>query len=182
MTHGKKLDNKKERRIKMKAIEELVVIKPLHLHIQEFLDRAEARYTSDEEHNLFSFNMENNGMSINVYILYNEEGEWMRCHMSLPVRVPEEKREAVLWKINKFNYDNPGVCMSIDTNDGEVVAVMLVNTDDGAINDKIINAMIFSCYRALDACIPDIMCIIYQRPENILLQMANSNSVAGEVN
>ncbi|MCB6981880.1 YbjN domain-containing protein, partial [Bacteroides uniformis] len=72
------------------------------------------------------------------YIIYNEEGAWMRCHMSLPVKVPQEKREAVLWKINNFNYDNPGVCMSMDANDGEVVAVMLVNTDDGAINDRII--------------------------------------------
>ena len=166
----------------MKTVEELIIEKSLRLHIQEFLDRAEAKYTSDEEHNLFSFNMENNGMGINVYIIYNEEGAWMRCHMSLPVKVPQEKREAVLWKINNFNYDNPGVCMSMDANDGEVVAVMLVNTDDGAINDRIINAMIFSCYNALDVCIPDIMCIVYQRPENILLQVANKNIVVGEVN
>lgn len=166
----------------MKTVEELIVVKPLRLHIQEFLDRAEAKYSSDEEHNLFSFTMENNGMGINVYIVYNEEGSWIRCHMLLPVRIPEEKMDAVLWKINKFNYDNPGVCMSMDTNDGEVVAVMLVNTDDGAINDKVINAMIFSCYNALDACIPDIMCIVYQRPENILLQMTNEKNVAGEVN
>ena len=166
----------------MKTVGELIVVKPLRLHIQEFLDRAEAKYSSDEEHDLFSFTMENNGMGINVYIIYNEEGSWIRCHMSLPVRILEEKRDAVLWKINKFNYDNPGVCMSMDTNDGEVVAVMLVNTDDGAINDKVINAMIFSCYNALDACIPDIMCIVYQRPGNILLQMANEKSVVGEVN
>lgn len=86
----------------MKTVEELIIVKSLRLHIQEFLDRAEAKYTSDEEHNLFSFNMENNGMGINVYIIYNEEGAWMRCHMSLPVKVPQEKREAVLWKINNF--------------------------------------------------------------------------------
>ena len=42
--------------------------------------------------------------------------------------------------------------------------------------------MIFSCYNALDVCIPDIMCIVYQRPENILLQVANKNIVVGEVN
>ena len=41
-------------------------------------------------------------MGINVYIIYNEEGAWMRCHMSLPVKVPQEKREAVLWKINNL--------------------------------------------------------------------------------
>ena len=58
----------------MKTVEELIIVKSLRLHIQEFLDRAEAKYTSDEEHNLFSFNMENNGMGINVYIIYNEEG------------------------------------------------------------------------------------------------------------
>lgn len=166
----------------MKAVEELIVVKPLRLHIQEFLDRAEAKYTSDEEHHMFSFGMENNGMEINAYVLYNEEASWMRCHMSLPVRVPQEKREAVLWKINKFNYDNPGVCMSMDENDGEIVATMLVNTDDGAINDKLINAMILSCYNAWDACIPDIMCIVYQRTENILFQMANKSLATGEVN
>lgn len=166
----------------MKTAEELIIVKPLRLHIQEFLDRAEAKYSSDEERNLFSLVMENNGMGLNVYIIYNEEASWMRCHMTMPVRVPEEKRDAVLWKINKFNYENSGVCMSMDANDGEVVAGMLVNTDDGAINDKIINAMILSCYNALDACIPDIMCIIYQRPENILLQATNNNLLSGEVN
>lgn len=166
----------------MKTVEELLVMKTLRLHIQEFLERADAKYVFDEEHNLFSFSMENNGMGIKVYLIYNEEASWIRCHMIVPVKVPKEKREVVLWEINKFNYDNPGVCMSMDANDGEVVAVMVVNTDDGAINDKIINAMIFSCYNALDACIPNIMCILYQRPENILLQMANNNLVAGEVN
>lgn len=65
----------------MKTVEELIIVKSLRLHIQEFLDRAEAKYTSDEEHNLFSFNMENNGMGINVYVIYNEEGAWMRCHV-----------------------------------------------------------------------------------------------------
>lgn len=41
----------------MKTVEELIIVKSLRLHIQEFLDRAEAKYTSDEEHNLFSFNI-----------------------------------------------------------------------------------------------------------------------------
>ena len=46
----------------MKTVEELLVMKTLRLHIQEFLERADAKYAFDEEHNLFSFSMENNGM------------------------------------------------------------------------------------------------------------------------
>ncbi|WP_455585988.1 hypothetical protein [Bacteroides sp.] len=166
----------------MKTTEKIQVVKPLRLHIQEFLDKAEAKYTLDEEHHIFSFNMENNGMGLNTFIIYNEEMAWMRCHMTLPVKVPKEKRERVLWEMNGYNYNNPGICISMDIDDGEVVVTMVANTDEGAINDRIINAMIFSCYNAFDACIPGIMRIIYQQPENILSQMANSNLVASEAN
>lgn len=166
----------------MKTEEKVETVKPLRMHIQEFLDRVEAKYTLDEEHNLFSFSMDNNGLSIKVYLIYNEESAWMRCHMSLPVKVPKDKREAVLWKMNEFNYDNPGICLSMDVSDGEIVVTMLVNTDEGAVNGKIINAMILSCYNAFDVCIPEIMRIIYQQPENILMQMANNNSMVSGIN
>lgn len=166
----------------MKTEEKVQTVKPLRMHIQEFLDRAEARYTLDEEHSLFSFNMENSGLSLNVYLIYNEESEWMRCHITMPVKVPKDKRSAVIWKMNGFNYDHPGISISMDVNDGEVVVAMLVNTDEGAVNGKIINAMILSCYNAFDVCIPEIMRIIYQQPENILMQMANNNSMVSGIN
>lgn len=166
----------------MKTEEKVETVKPLRMHIQEFLDRVEARYTFDEEHSLFSFSMDNNGLSIKVYLIYNEESEWMRCHMSLPVKVPKDKREAVLRKMNEFNYDHPGICLSMDMSDGEIVVTMLANTDEGAVNGKVINAMILSCYNAFDICIPEIMRLIYQQPENILMQMANNNSMVSGIN
>lgn len=166
----------------MKTEEKVETVKPLRMHIQEFLDRAEARYTLNEEHSLFSFNMENNGLSLNVYLIYNEESEWMRCHITMPVKVPKDKRSAVIWKMNGFNYDHPGISISMDVSDGEIVVTMLANTDEGAVNGKIINAMILSCYNAFDVCIPEIMRLIYQQPENILMQMANNNSMVSGIN
>ena len=67
----------------MKTVEELIIVKSLRLHIQEFLDRAEAKYTSDEEHNLFSFNMERRSVDALPYVITGEStsGEEGSCIM-----------------------------------------------------------------------------------------------------
>ena len=105
----------------------------------------------------------------------------MRCHMPMPVKVPEEKRTTAILLLNKMNNEAPGICLSMDEEDGEIVSTMMVNTDNGAINYPILNAMIHTCYNAIDACIPRIMQLIYQQPEDMLLQISSkqiNNSTA----
>lgn len=150
---------------------ELLELKPLRIHLQEFLEQVEADYQYDDENHCYTFGMTSNGMGIRAFILYNEENDWMRCHIPMPAKVPEEKRTAVILLLNKINNGCPGICLNMDEEDGEIVATMLVNTDDGAINHKIINAMIQTCYNIIDDCIPKVMRIIYQQPEDMLLQI-----------
>ena len=149
------------------------------MHLQEFLESVGADYQCDEENHFFTFGMTSNGMNIKAFILYNEENDWMRCHM--PVKVPEEKRTTAILLLNKMNNEAPGICLSMDEEDGEIVSTMMVNTDNGAINYPILNAMIHTCYNAIDACIPRIMQLIYQQPEDMLLQISSkqiNNSTA----
>lgn len=156
-------------------------LKPLRIHLQEFLESVGADYQHDEANHLYAFGMTSNGMNIRAFIFYNEEYDWMRCHIPMPVKVPEEKRTTVILLLNKLNNASQGICLSMDEEDGEVVASMLANTDDGAVNHKIINAIIQTCYHVIDDCIPKIIRIIYQQPEDILLQITgdrNANSIA----
>lgn len=105
----------------------------------------------------------------------------MRCHIPMPVKVPAEKRNAAILLLNEMNHEAPGISLSMDEEDGEIIAVMVANTDGGAINNKTINAMIHICYNAIDACIPKIMRLIYQQPEDMLLQISGkqiNNSIA----
>lgn len=156
-------------------------LKPLRIHLQEFLESVDADYQHNEANHLYAFGMTSNGMNIRAFILYNEENDWVRCHIPMPAKVPQEKRTPVILLLNKLNNDSQGICLSMDEEDGEVVASMLANTDDGAVNHKIINAMIQTCYHVIDDCIPKIMRIIYQQPEDILLQITgnqNVNSIA----
>lgn len=160
---------------------DLQQLKPLRIHLQEFLESVGADYQHDEANHLYASGMTSNGMNIRAFILYNEENDWMRCHIPMPAKVPQEKRTPVILLLNKLNNDSQGICLSMDEEDGEVVASMLANTDDGAVNYKIINAMIQTCYRMIDDCIPKIMRVIYQQPEDILLQITgnqNINSIA----
>lgn len=156
---------------------ELQQLKPLRIHLQEFLESIGADYQHDEANHLYAFGMTSNGMNIRAFILYNEENDWMRCHIPMPIKVPEDKRTAIILLLNKMNYEAPGICLSMDEEDGEVIATMVANTDDGAINHKIINAMIQTCYNVIDKCIPKTMRIIYQQPEDILLQITGNQNV-----
>lgn len=153
---------------------ELQPFKPLRIHIHEFLELVEADYQHDENNHCYLFGMTSNGMNIKAFILYNEEHDWMRCHIPMPIKVPEEKRIATILLLNKINYEVPGICLSMDEEDGEVIATMMANTDDGAICHKIINAMIQTCYNVIDECIPKVMRIIYQQPEDLLLQITGN--------
>lgn len=160
---------------------ETTELKPLRIHLQEFLESVGADYQCDEENHFYAFGMTSNGMNIKAFILYNEENDWMRCHIPMPIKVPEEKRTAAILLLNKMNNGTPGICLSMDEEDGEIISTMVVNTDNGAINYPILNAMIHTCFNAIDACIPQIIRIIYQQPEDILLQVSSkqiNNSVA----
>lgn len=152
---------------------EITAIKPLRIQIQNFLENVDADYQCDEENQFFAFSMTSNGMTLKTFIIYNEENDWIRCHIPMPAKVPEQKRAAAILLLNKMNNGALGICLSMDEDDGEIVAAMMVNTDDGAINNKIINAMIQTCYNAMDACIPKIMRLIYQQPEDMLLQISS---------
>lgn len=156
-------------------------IKPLRTHIQEFLEQVEADYQYDEDNHCFTFGLTSNGMGVKALVMYNEENSWMRCHILMPAKVPEDKRVIIILLLNRMNNEFSGICLSMDEEDGEIIATMLVNTDEGAINHKVINAMIQTCYNVIDNCIPKVMRIIYQQPEDILLQMTenqNQKSIA----
>lgn len=140
-------------------------MKPLRKIIEEIFNEIELNYQIRENQDAFTFWIKAENTDISMILSYNDDQQVIYCYADFPVKIPKTKQIAVIRAINDINYNYLYATLVLDESDGQLVARAIMNTDDGAINSKVVLALIQGCMNIIDGYLKEIMGIIFNTEE-----------------
>lgn len=133
--------------------------------LKGIFNEIELNYQNQENRNVFTFRIKAENTDISMVMNCDDAQQMIYCYADFPIRIPTVKQIAVLRKINLINYHYAHATLSLDESDGQLMARATMNTDDGAINSKVVLALMQGCVNIIDGHIKEIMGIIFSTEE-----------------
>lgn len=122
---------------------------PLYKATKSFLESCNIDYQYDKRKFLFSFNIEEDNSLVDMNILFDDEIECIRCFATPIIKIPSDKLDIVLEKINDSNtmYAHSSIFLNKETR--SLSAYMAIFTDNGVCSENSIQFLISNCYTSL---------------------------------
>ena len=150
-------------------------MKPLDEILKEIFDEAELKYQHDEERSLFSIRLKAENTDVTLILKYDDTQQMIYCYSDFPVKIPKVKYISVLRAINVINYKYSHATFALDEADGQLLARACMNTDDGAINSKVVFALIQGCVNIIDFYLKELMSLIFKGDDEVFTEEIISN-------
>lgn len=133
--------------------------------LKEIFNEIELNYQNPENQNIFTFRIKADNTDISMMINCDDAQQTIYCYADFPVKTPQLKHIAVIRTINRINYSYPYATLALDESDGQLMARSVMNTDDGAVNSKVVLALMQGCMNIIDGNLKEIMGIIFNTDE-----------------
>lgn len=133
--------------------------------LKEIFNEIELYYQNPENQNIFTFRIKADNTDISMMINCDDAQQTIYCYADFPVKIPQLKHIVVIRTINRINYSYPYATLALDESDGQLVARAIINTDDGAINSKVVFALMQGCMNIIDGNLKEIMGIVFSTEE-----------------
>lgn len=122
---------------------------PLYKATKSFLEGCNIDYQYDKRKFLFSFNIEEDNNLIDMNIFFDDEIECVRCFATPAVKVPSDKLDIVLEKINDSNAMYTHSSIFLNKESRSISAYMAIFTDGVLCSEDSIQFLISTCYTSL---------------------------------
>ena len=130
--------------------------------ITALLEARELNFEFEEETNLFRLNYDAENASVHVVIRYNDEKQVIFNTAWIPVNLPQERKAAILFAINKIHDEwcTPAY-LYLDEEDNELMARCMIDVPEGGIDQEVFADFVDSTVNMLDSNFKDIMAVAY---------------------
>lgn len=110
--------------------------------IIEALQEGEVKhYVADEEKGCVDFCIDGEKATYHVHLYAEEEQELVLCATVFPIKVPQDRILKMCDLINRINNSNLVTSLVVDPEDGLLQCRFPSTVDDGAVNKKIVAAV-----------------------------------------
>lgn len=150
-------------------------MRPLAEILKEIFNDAELNFQYAEEQNLFSLCIKTENTDVSLILKCDDAIQMIYCYADFPIKIPKVKQLEIIRAINRINYNYAHATFALDESDGQLLAKSSMNTDDGAINCKVVFALIQSCVNLIDFYLKDLMSIVFKSDINIFTEEYISN-------
>ncbi|MDR0505726.1 MAG: YbjN domain-containing protein [Dysgonamonadaceae bacterium] len=131
--------------------------------IKSFLTKDEIHYSLNESNDIFSFGFNTEHGAIREKILVNEEKEWFWVTGFFPNNIPVKYIDKVYPILNELNRLQSGnfVKFCVDPQDGELSCTWIATVKNEAINEQIVQSLIYTVVKSIDNEYENIMKVVY---------------------
>lgn len=123
------------------------------------LQEMELHYT--EEDDVIRTGVRGNNTNIRLHVVTDEERELLFINLTCPQEFGEKHYDKLLRWINKTNYNLVLGYFTLDEEDGELAFRITLTLDNGAVNDKVVEASLLTAMTTVDNRYPALMKHIY---------------------
>lgn len=126
--------------------------------IIEALQEAEIKhFVAEEEKSCVDFCIDGEKATYHVHLYAEEDQELLICATVFPIKVPQDRISEMCVLINRINDSNLVTSLVIDPEDGLLQCRFPATVDDGAINKKIVAAVMCNTINCFETNYEDIL-------------------------
>ena len=133
-------------------------MKKIFSTIIETLQEGEVKhFVADEEKSCVDFCIDGEKATYHVHLYAEEDQELLICATVFPIKVPQDRIPDMCVLINRINNSNLVTSLIVDPEDGLLQCRFTSTVDDGAINKKIVAAVMCNTINCFETHYEDLL-------------------------
>ena len=133
-------------------------MKKIFSTIIETLQEGEVKhFVADEEKSCVDFCIDGEKATYHVHLYAEEDQELLICATVFPIKVPQDRIPDMCVLINRINNSNLVTSLIVDPEDGLLQCRFTSTVDDGAINKKIVAAVMCNTIKCFETHYEDLL-------------------------